>query len=144
MALAGGVMIANFVAFADQTGNDPPQEILRTAIRDARFQAASLRQIATLRYDDETGSLVVDPGERFPLGPDFGKDGSGEIRFYVVPPAEGLGSFPEPERTQLQTKAIRFAPDRSSSPFVAEIDMGRGTPERLVFDPFSSIVRTPK
>ena len=55
-----------------------------------------------------------------------------------------MGPFPDAVRTQLETKEVRFAPDRSSSPFVAEIDNGQGTPVRLVFDPFSSLVRSPE
>lgn len=144
MALAGSVVIANFIAFADRGEERSPDEVLKTAIREARFQAATTRQITTLRYDEEMGALVVDPGATFNLNTDFGKGTSGEIRFYLVPPAEGMEPFPEAERTRLQTSEVRFAPDRSSSPFVAEIDIGSGTPERLIFDPFSSLVRTPK
>jgi len=40
---------------------------LRSAIRSARFQAASERRITNLSYDDEAGALVISGGERFPL-----------------------------------------------------------------------------
>jgi general secretion pathway protein H len=144
MAVAASVVIANFVAFADRGQESSPEETLHAAIRSARFQAASERIPATLRFDKETGTLIISSGESFPLNTDFGKDGRGEIRFYLVPPAEGMAPFPDAERSQLETKEISFAPDRSSSPFVAEIDSGSGSPERLVFDPFSSLVRSPK
>lgn len=137
-------MIANFTTFLNFEDNVDPEETLRAAIRSARFQAASERTIATLSYDKETGALIVSSGESFPLTADFGKDGRGEIRFYLVPPAEGMGRFPEAQNSQLETKVVRFAPDRSSSPFAAEIDSGQGSAERLVFDPFSSLVRSPE
>lgn len=142
IALAAGVMIANFTTFLNFDDRLNPEETLRAAIRSARFQAASERAVATLRFDKKSGALLVEPGESFPLNDSFGEAGSGEIRFYLVPPAEGLGRFPDASRTQMEAKEIRFAPDRSSSPFVAEIDSGQGTPERLVFDPFSSLVRS--
>lgn len=144
IALAAGVILANFTTFLNFDDRIDPGETLRAAIRSARFQAAGGREVTRLRFDKESGALLIEPGERFPLHPDFGKDGRGEIRFYLVPPAEGMGRFPDAARTQLETKEVRFAPDRSSSPFVAEIDRGQGNPERLVFDPFSSLVRSPE
>jgi type II secretory pathway pseudopilin PulG len=143
IALAAGVMIANvstFLSFDDQIA---PEDTLRSAIRSARFQAASDRKVTVLRFDKETGALIIENGESFPLNADFGSGGNGEIRFYLVPPAEGMERFPEAAQAQQATPEVRFAPDRSSSPFVAEIDSGRGSPTRLVFDPFSSLVRSP-
>lgn len=144
MAMAAGVVIANFVAFADRGEETSPDETLRTAIRTARFQAASSRELTTLQFDKENGALILSSGDSFELNEDFSKNGPGEIRFYLVPPAEGLAPFPDAERTDLETNAVSFAPDRSSSPFVAEIDTGSGNAERFVFDPFSSLVRSPE
>ena len=143
IALASSVIIANFTTFLNFDDQINPEETLRTAIRSARFQAASERRVATLSFDKETGSLIVSNGETFPLNANF-KDGSGEVRFYLVPPAKGMAPFSKANRAQLETKAVSFAPDRSSSPFVAEIDSGTGNPERIIFDPFSSLVRSPK
>lgn len=141
MAIAASVVIANFVGFAERSGQLSAEETLHSAIRAARFQAASTRQTTELRFDKETGSLIVDADTDFPLSDDFGRNESGEIRFFLVPPADGMAPFPEPSDSRLETPVLRFAPDRSSSPFVAEIDSGRGSPQRLVFDPFSSLVR---
>ncbi len=136
-------MIANFTTFLSFEDRVAPEDTLRAAIRSARFQAASQRDVATLRFDKETGALVVGGGgESFPLNANFSKESQGEIRFYLVPPAEGMERFPDASATKLETKEVSFSPDRSSSPFVAEIDNGQGTPERLVFDPFSSLVRS--
>ena len=119
------------------------EEILHAAIRKARFLAASERAITTLHFDKENGSLeisgVISAPESLPLDASFGKDGRAEIRFYLVPPAKGLAPQADATRTRLETQAVEFAPDRSSNPFVIEIDAGSGTPRRLVFDPFSSL-----
>lgn len=144
IAVASSVVIANFVAFADRGEEVSPEETLRSAIRSARFHAASERRITTIRFDKEAGALALSSGEIFSLNDDFGNEGRGEIRFYLVPPAEGLRPFPDPDRTRMETVEIAFAPDRSSSPFVVEIDSGSGNAERLVFDPFSSLVRSPE
>lgn len=144
MAVAASVVIANFVSFADRSGELSAEETLHSAIRAARFQAASTRLTTELRFDKETGSLTVGSDTKFPLSENFGETEPGEIRFFLVPPTTGLSKFPDPSETRLETTVLRFAPDRSSSPFVAEIDSGRGTPQRLVFDPFSSLVRSSK
>jgi len=148
VALAGSVVIANFSAFADRGEEHTTEETLGAAIRKARFLAASHRTISELRFDKESGQLHID-GEgieplAFPLGEDFAKDGRGELRFYLVPAAEGSEPLPDPMRSDLETSAVRFAPDRSASPFLAEIDRGFGSAERLRFDPFSSLRRDPE
>lgn len=76
----------------------------------------------------------------FPLGERFTGGGArGTVRFFLIPPAEGLRRAPGPEDAEAQVAAVRFAPDRSASRFVAEIDAGSGTPRRIAFDPFSSL-----
>ncbi len=143
VALVTSLVLVNFNAFIDRGNAINPADVLRTAVRDARFKAGAERVNTQLAFDAERGALVVEPGNAvYPLNADFGKEGRGAIRFYLGAPAEGLTPIPEIGRSRLETPRVEFAPDRSSSPFVAEIDPGFGTPERLVFDPFSSIVRT--
>lgn len=143
IAVAASVVILNFAAFSDRSESSSPEEVLTAAIRKARFIAAADRITTTLRFDEESGTLQVDPpGEVFPISDDFGPEGRGEIRFFLIAPAVGLEPFPDPDQARLETNFVAFAPDRSSSPFIAEIDLGQGNPTRLRFDPFSSIIRT--
>ena len=58
ITLASGVIITNFTSFLDFDDKINPEDSLRSAIRYARFQAASNRSVATLIYDAETGTLV--------------------------------------------------------------------------------------
>ena len=142
ITLASGVIITNFTTFLNFDEQINPEDSLRTAIRSARFQAASERRVTSLSFDSEAGTLVVDGEESFQLNSNFGKEGRVEIRFYLQLPAEGMDRLPNAESRRLETKKIRFAPDRSSSPFAVEIDTGEGRPKRFIFDPFSSLVRS--
>lgn len=142
MALAGSLMIANFASIADRGGKLNAEESLRAAIRQARFDAASERTIVSLSYDKESGSLALSSGANYPLGPEFSENGQNEIRFYLVPPTRGFSPYSDPELTKLEATEVLFSPDRSSSPFVVDIYTGGGTPERLIFDPFSSLRRS--
>jgi Tfp pilus assembly protein FimT len=142
ITVAASIVIANFATMADRGDAQSTQELIHASVRKARFVAASSRTVTTLQFNKELGSLQISDSESITLNSDFSKDGPAQIRFFLVPPAQGLERFPEAERTQLQTNEVRFAPDRSSSPFVVEIDSGSGTPERMVFDPFSSLLRS--
>lgn len=145
ITMVSSVVIINFNAFIDRGESTSPEEVLTAAIRKARFTAAADRVRVKLGYDEDSGSLQIEPGgESFSINADFGSGGRGEIRFFLIPPAEGLGRFPDPTRTTLRTPVVAFAPDGSSNPFLAEIDSGSGTPTRLRYDPFSSVIRTEK
>ena len=146
IAFATAIVVTNFVAMVDRGNETDPEEQLRAAVREARFLAATQRRATTMRYDAETGDLIVaaeggTEETRFALGEGFEGRRDGVV-FYLVPSAEGLSPFPDAKSTRLKTGAVRFAPDRSSSPFVAEIESGNATPQRLTFDPFSNLVKT--
>lgn len=143
VTIASSFTVANFITFLSFEDRFDPQESLRAAIRSARFQAAAERTQTAISYDKKSGTLLISSGETFPLSKNFCQNGSGNIRFYLVPPAEGMDPFQDSASTKLETKEIRFSSDRSSTPFIAEIDNGQGESERLIFDPFSSLVRNP-
>lgn len=143
MALAAAIVITNFAAMADRSGSQTSEERLQAAVHNARFLAASERSAAALRFDKASGSLQILQANQvkanFPLDERFNTSGPAEMRFYLVPPAEGLGPLPDAASTRLASDHVTFAADRSSNPFVVEIDVGSGTVKRLVFDPFSSL-----
>ena len=148
IAFATTVMITNIASMIDRGDTQTTEEILFAAVRRARFVAASERTTTQLRFDKENNCLRISAGnkdmESFPLHESFKEDRSAEIRFYLIPASRGLSPPMDADRTSLETKAIKFAPDRSSSPFVVEIDSGSGTPDRVQMDPFSSLVITSK
>lgn len=148
MAFAAAVVITNFASLADRGDSLSSEEILQAAVSEARFVAASERIVTELRFDKDSGSLVIfseaSSGKTFPLSERFNSEGPASMQFYLVPPSEGLASPTDASRTRLETNVVKFAPNRSSSPFVVDIDTGSGTPKRLIFDPFSSLLITPK
>jgi type II secretory pathway pseudopilin PulG len=148
IAVATAVLITNFASIADRGDSLSTEEVLIAAVRRARFIAASERTITQLHFDKESNSLQISIGsnavEDLPLDESFQEARSAEVRFYLVPSSRGLAPPADAIRTRLETEMVYFAADRSSSPFVAEIDTGSGTPERLQFDPFSSLVITSK
>ena len=148
IAFATTILITNFASIADRGDTLITEEVLIAAVRKARFIAASERSTTRLRFDKESNSLKISIGsnevETLPLDESLKETRSSEIRFYLIPSSKGLAPTKDAFRTGLETKAVEFAANRSSSPFFAEIDLGSGTPERLQFDPFSSLVITPK
>lgn len=144
IALASSIIISNFTTFLKFEDSLNPEEVLYAAIRSARFHAACERELTSLSYEKESGSLVISTGDSFPLNYNFSSEERGEIRFYLVPSAQGMERFSDPEDTKLEVREILFAPDRSSNPFVAVIDNGKGAVKNLAFDPFSNLVRQPE
>jgi len=153
IVVASSIVVVNFIAAAERGDGDlPPEATLRKAIRQARLQAAREGRIVTLRYDAEAGALVLDGGSReagdkdaaagarLPLGEAFAGRGGAAVRFYHVAPVRGLDGFGRRgERAFREADQVRFAPDRSSSPFAVEIDRGARDAERVVYDPFSAL-----
>ena len=148
MACAAAITIINFASMADRGDSQTTEDILQSAVREARFIAARERSVTELRFDKESGSLLISgeraSGEPFKLNDSFNKAGPANIQFYLVSPSIGLAPPTDASRTRLETTEVEFAPDRSASPFVADIDTGSGTPTRMIFDPFSSLLITPK
>lgn len=141
IALAGAIVVTNFASMVDRGNELSTEETLQAAIRKARYLAANERKTIRLSFDAESGSLILSNNEQFPLGPEFGEDARGVIRFFLIQPSEGLSPVTDPEDARIETQEVQFSPDRSSSPFVAEIDIGSGTAIRIAFDPFSSLRR---
>ncbi|MEM1221202.1 MAG: hypothetical protein AAGH40_00445 [Verrucomicrobiota bacterium] len=145
IAVATTVVVVNAISMINRSNQETVEEVLLAAIKEARFTAAADRKVTELRFNKEKGSLQISNTQgtevSFALDEDFARRGDSEIKFYLVPAAEGLGRQEDPIRTDLETEVVRFAPDRSSSPFVVEIDTGSGIPERVAIDPFSSLER---
>lgn len=148
IVIVTAVMVTNFVALADRGGELSDEDQLHQAIGDARYAAASERTITTLRFDKESGSLIVEAEgaeiSRYKLSEEFGQLGRHRVNFYLIPPSRGLAPPKTSDDARTPAPLVRFAPDRSSSPFVVEIDGESSTPERFVFDPFSSLLVTPQ
>ena len=82
ITLASGVIITNFTTFLNFDEQINTEDSLRTAIRSARFQAASERRVTSLSFDGEAGTLVVCGGEiqQWERCPRIQPTGGSEIR----------------------------------------------------------------
>ncbi len=140
IALAGGMVVVNAEAMLRGLGEEPVERIMQKAVREARFQAAYLKEATQLRFDDEnvlfelrtqTGTALA----TWPTG--LGKNDSIDITFEQILPAEGLSR--NSKDTTVEIPAITFRPDRSSTPFQVIIKLGS---DRFTqrYDPFSDIV----
>lgn len=139
IALVGGLMVVNARAILSGLGEEPVDRILQKAVREARYQAASLKEPAYLIYDEESGSLEVLSGTGTKLAAFPTAEGTEfpEIEFEQILPASGLDGFGRDETAPVNQ--VVFRPDRSSTPFQAIISEGVRS-FTLRYDPFSAIV----
>lgn len=142
IAMVGGLVVINAQAILSGLGEEPVDRILQKAVREARFQAAYLKEPVRLRFDEESMAFTI-TGEagnalgRFPTG--LSESASLEITFEQILPEEGL--FRSNRLRTLEIPAVVFRPDRSSTPFQVTIEQDRassGFTQR--YDPFSDIV----
>ena len=140
IALVGGLVVVNARGFLGGLGEEPVDRILQKAVREARFQAASLKEPVYLYYLREEAILSVETENGSRLA-DFqlteAPPESFQLDFSQVLPVPGLSSSDYTESVPISR--VVFRPDRSSTPFVVSIRLpGMTFTQR--FDPFSSIV----
>lgn len=148
IALIGGLVAMNAEAILRGLGEEPVDRVLRKAVREARYQAAALKEPTTLRFDEETATFIVNDAAgaelaAFSTGMDD-RPGALLIDFEQLLPAQGLSPYTRPETVAIGQ--VTFRPDRSSTPFQVVVDLENGRFTQR-FDPFSDIViddsRTP-
>ena len=141
MAVMIGVFVANLDSLTGGELRRPLPDILQKAVRDARYEAASTKEPVTLSFDAERGVFVVRAQDgtiakerESGFGP---KSRELEITFYRLLPARGTGGIGSREERDVIT-AVAFHPDRSSTPFVVELEIDGQRSEHR-FDPFSNL-----
>lgn len=134
------LLIVNADAFLQGLGPPPLKETFKTAVREARFQASFTKRPVYLRYDAEEAKFLIsgESGNTIDaIDTELDAD-TVEVVFYELQPGTGT-DFPSPRRTQREkTDALTFHPDRSSTPFEAELSVGRNESTHR-YDAFSSI-----
>lgn len=139
IALIGGLITINAEAILRGLGDEPVDRILQKAVREARFQAAYLKESTRLRYDEERASFDIHSvtGRGLASFPTGMEDDSLEIVFEQILPSRGLFEVTREETAEIE--AVVFRPDRSSTPFQVIIDTGPVAFTQR-YDPFSDIV----
>ncbi len=139
IALVGGLVVINAQAILRGLGQEPVERVLQKSVREARYQAASLKESVYLSFDEEESALEVTSETGQTLASFTLQEEDGEapaIAFEQILPGIGL------DRYRLETVPISnvvFRPDRSSTPFEAVVETGAETFTQR-FDPFSAIV----
>ncbi len=140
IALVGSLVVVNAQGILRGIGEEPVERVLQKAVREARFHAASLKEETFLQYDEETGRLLVYDETGSSLA-SFALDGDGDdypgIEFEQILPAIGRESFTDSEAIEIAR--IVFRPDRSSTPFQVNLQIGSARFSQR-YDPFSSII----
>lgn len=140
VALVGSLVVINAQAILRGLGEEPVDRILQKAVREARFQAAYLKEPVRLRFDEESRAFEIlnAAGSRlqtFPTG--LPENTTVEILFEQILPEEGLSGTRRLETAEIP--AVTFRPDRSSTPFQVTLDFGAHDFTQR-YDPFSDIV----
>ncbi len=145
ISLAGTVFVLNFNRLLSGSDSEALEDSLRRAVSAARFEAAARRIETTLHWDREAGQLIISEHasgaqlHSISLDSDFGQGGSGQLRFHATQTQAGIAApFGSPQGETLTN--IRFAPDRSGTPFKAVITSPGTSPIEMVFDPFSGML----
>lgn len=140
IALVGALVAVNTDSILRGLGEEPTDRRLQTIIREARFQAASLKESVNLQYDEESGTLnAFSENGSLVASEDLAKlsdDEYPEIEFEQILPAQGLDSF---RNETAPISQVVFRPDRSSTPFQVTISEGTSS-YTLRYDPFSAII----
>jgi len=141
IALLASLFVVSIPGLMDGIGTRPLPEILQHAVRESRYQAALRKEIVTLRFDHEAGAFVVADanGNRLEsIESGRGADSPDvRVEFFQILPFEGVKSLRR-EGKQIEIDAVRFHPDRSSTPFICQLDVG-DVRSRHRYDPFSDL-----
>ena len=141
MALIGSLFLSNLDSLLQDLGTRPLPDIMKDAIRESRYQAALNKETIYLTFDEELSTFSI----RNTQGIELISFESGyaprenlvNIQFYQILPQKGL--HPGSRRSEeSKIDAVRFRPDRSSTPFVVELKL-EGETSRHRFDPFSDL-----
>ncbi len=140
LALLGGLVVTNIDGLLSGLGQKPLPEILRDAVREARFQAAFTKEPVFLVYDEESAALRLITAannelSRLSTGYDPKKDRV-RVKFYQILPFRGAEVTGRYEHSP--TPYVTFHPDRSSMPFEVELE-AEGITSLHRYDPFSDV-----
>jgi len=118
---------------------EPLSETLRRSVREARYQAVSTGHCMTLEWDPEDYSFVLRDatGEEIQRIQSEAGTANDDVIFQNVEPWERV-EVPGTDPILEEILSIRFDPDRSCTPFVADVHYA-GEDTRLRYDPFSNL-----
>lgn len=140
IALASGLLVGNLGTLLKELGPEPLPTQLHLAIREARYQAALRKESVLLRFDAETATFLIttSQGTQIEARPTKldPEEETLEVTFRQYLPGRGLNADARQETIEIDH--VRFNPDRSSTPFLAEVREGMEESTHR-YDPFSDL-----
>lgn len=140
LGLATGLVVTSTSAVLRGINERPLPEILQRAVREARFAAAYQKVPTYLSFDRETSQFIVADPENEILHTlpthDRSDDPSLEVQFFLLLPATGASFTGWTTPARRVVSRVVFHPDRSSSPFEAQLKYDEVTTWHR-YDPFS-------
>lgn len=141
MVLISGLIIFNVESFLSGLGERPLPDILKIAVRESRFQSASIKEPVLLTFDTKTSKFLV-LGERMNEIISFetgykSDDPDVDVTFYKILPARGISAKRLNDFSRKEISHVTFHPDRSSTPFFVSLKYDNSESVHR-FDPFSN------
>lgn len=126
-------------------GDEPLDETLRKAVREARYQAVDTGRMTILSWDVETGDFVIKNalGEVLERMKSDARSENDDVKFFVIAQTQG-DEIVEGEPALEESAVAKFDADRCATPLVAKVHYaGKDTTVR--YDPFSNLkLESPK
>lgn len=120
-------------------GDEPLDETLRKAVREARYQAVNIGGRVTLRWDEEDRAFVIrdSVGRELKRMKSDAKSANDTVIFACIQPTEGY-ELKDGDPTTTDITELVFDADRSATPFIADLHYA-GEDYSVRFDPFSNL-----
>jgi hypothetical protein len=120
-------------------GDEPLDETLRKAVREARYQSVSLGGRVTLRWDEEARAFVIrdSVGRELKRMKSDAKGAKDVVVFSCIQPTDGY-ELKDGDPALLEVNELVFDADRSATPFIADLHYA-GEDYSVRFDPFSNL-----
>ncbi len=120
-------------------GDEPLDDTLRKAVREARYQSVSLGGRVTLRWDTEERAFVIrdSVGLELKRMKSDAKGAKDAVVFSCIQPTDGY-ELKDGDPALLEVTELVFDSDRSATPFIADLHYA-GEDYSVRFDPFSNL-----
>lgn len=120
-------------------GDEPLDETLRKAVREARFQAVYNGCRTILKWDDKTRSFVITDaiGKELKRMKSDAKSDKDAVVFECITPVQGY-ELKDGDPATEDIDALVFDSDRCSTPFIADIHYA-GADYAVRYDSFSNL-----
>lgn len=140
IGMVAGLVVVNFSSAFEGFKSRPPEDVFRTAVRQARYEAALRRQKTFLSFDAEKNTFFViaadgTPCGEYPLGRDTSQ-GRFEVIFTPYRPDQEMEGQENEDLSEYPIARLIFDPSGCAIPVKVQIK-GPSESAEMTIDPFS-------